>query len=88
MVIDKDKILDPKIGDSHKIDNMETIIEEEITDIKIIVEMIAETEEDKTLEESSVMITEAEDPHQEEMVTEDIIVQTQIKETEVDLVQK
>ena len=42
---DKDKCLDPTIGDGHEIDNMGTIIEEEIIDIKIIVEMKAETEE-------------------------------------------
>ena len=41
---DRDKILDLTIRDDHKTDNVETIIEEEITDIKIIVEMIAETE--------------------------------------------
>ena len=49
---------------------------EETIDIKIIVEMIAETEGDKTLGEA--MITEAEVPHQEELVIEDIIAQTQI----------
>ena len=49
------------------------IIEEEIIDVKIMVEMVAETEEDKTLE---VIITEAEVQHLE--VTEDIIVQMQI----------
>ena len=76
MVTDKDKILDPTIGDSHKMDNVGMIIEEEIIDIKIIVEMIAETEGDKTLGE--VMITEAEVPHQEELVIEDIITQMQI----------
>ena len=49
------------------------IIEEEIIDVKITVEMIAETEEDKALE---VIITEAEAQHQG--VTEDIKAQTQI----------
>ena len=47
IVTDRDKILDPIIGDNHKTDNVETIIEEEITDVKTIVEMIVETEEDK-----------------------------------------
>ena len=60
-------------GGDHKTDNVGMIIEEEITYVKIIVEMIAETEEDKTLE---VIITEAEAWHQE--VTEDIIAQMQI----------
>ena len=59
---DRDKILDPTIGDDHKTDNMGMIIEEEITDIKIIVEMTVETEEDETLE---VIISEAEVQHQE-----------------------
>ena len=45
-----DKILDPIIGYDHKIDNMGMIIEEEIVDVKIIVEMITETQEDTTLE--------------------------------------
>ena len=52
------------------------IIEEEIIDVKIIVEMIAETEGDKTLGE--VIITEAEVLHQEELVLEGIIAQAQI----------
>ena len=46
----RDKILDPIIGDDHKIDNMGMIIEKEVIDVKIIVEIIPETEEDKTLE--------------------------------------
>ena len=53
-----DKVLDPTIGDDHKRDNMEMIVEEEIIDIKIIVEMIVEIEEDKILE--VIIITEAE----------------------------
>ena len=73
IVTDRDKILDPIIGDDHKTDNMGMIIEEEITDVKTIVEMIVETEEDKTLE---ILISDAEVEHRE--VTEDIIAQTQI----------
>ena len=73
IVTDGDKILDPIIGDDHKTDNMRKIIEEEITDVKTIVEMIVETEEDKILE---ILISEAEVQHQE--VTEDIIAQMQI----------
>ena len=57
IVTDRDKMLDPTIGDDHKTDNMGMIIEEEITDVKIIVEMTVETEEDKTLK---VIISEAE----------------------------
>ena len=45
---DKDKILDPTIGDGHKIVNVETITEEEIIDVRSMAEMIAETEDDKT----------------------------------------
>ena len=67
-----DKILDTTIGDDHKTGNMGMIIEEETTDTKIIVEMIAETEEDKILE----VILEAEVQHQEAI--EDIIAQMQI----------
>ena len=51
IVTDKDKILDPTIGYGHKIDNVGMIIKEEIIDIKIIIEMKAEVEEDKTLGE-------------------------------------
>ena len=72
-MIDRDKSLDPTIGDDHKRDNKGTIIEEEITDVKIIVEMTVETEEDKTLE---VIILEAEVQHQEAI--DDIIAQMQI----------
>ena len=36
-VTDRDKILDPTIGDDHKIGNVGMIIEEEIIDVKIIV---------------------------------------------------
>ena len=46
IVTDRDKILDPTIGDSHKIDNVETITEEKVIDVKIMVEMIAETEDE------------------------------------------
>ena len=56
-MIDRDKILDPTIGDDHKTDNIGGIIEEETTDIKIIVEITEETGEDKILE---VIISEAE----------------------------
>ena len=58
IVTDKDKTLDPTIGVGHKIDNVKMITEEEIIDIKIMVEIIAGTEEDKTLREVSVMIAE------------------------------
>ena len=78
IVTDKDKTLDPTIGDGHKIDNVEMITKEEIIDVKSTVEMITETEEDKTLGEVSVMITEGGAQHQLEMVTEDIIAQMQI----------
>ena len=70
---DRDQILNPIIEDDLKTDNAGTIIEEEITDIKVIVEMIVEMEEDKILE---IIISEAEVQHQE--VTEYIIAQTQI----------
>ena len=58
--IDKDKTLDPIIGDSCKTDayNMEMTIGEEIIEVKIIIEMTVEIEGDKTLGEASVM-TEA-----------------------------
>ena len=55
IVTDKDNILDPTIGDSCKIYNMEMTIEEEVIGVTIITEMIAETEEDKTLGEVLVM---------------------------------
>ena len=56
--IDKDKMLDPIIGDSCKTDayNVEMIVAVEIIDIKIIIEMTVEIEGDKTLGEASVMI--------------------------------
>ena len=79
-----DKVLDPAIEDDHKTDNVEMIVEGEIIDIKIIVEMIVEIEEDKILE--VIIITEAEFRHQE--VTEDIIAKTQIKELDVDQIQE
>ena len=78
MMTDKGKILDQTRGDSHKIDNMEMTLEGEVISIKTRVEMIAETDGDKTLGEISVVIREVEAPHQEELVTEDIIVQMQI----------
>ena len=65
-----DKILGPIKGKDHKIGNVGMIVEEEIIDVKIIVEMMVEIEEDEILE---VIITEAEVQHQE--VTEDIIAQ-------------
>ena len=83
IMTDRDKILDPTIGDNHKTGNVGTIMEGETTDIKIIVEMTVGTEEDKILE---VIITEAEVQHQEAI--EDIIAQTQIKELEVDQIQE
>ena len=78
--MDKDKILDPIIGDSHKTDayNVEMIVGEEIIDIKIKIEMTVEIEGDKTLEKASVMIEadqEKEAYHQEEMVIGDRTVQ-------------
>ena len=78
IVTDKDKPLDLTIGDGHKIDNVERITEEEITEVKIMVELLVETEEDRTLGEVSVMITEVGARYQEEMVMEDIIAQMQI----------
>ena len=80
---DRDKILDPTIGDDHKTDNMGMIIEGETTDMKIIVEMTVETGEDKIL---AVIILEAEVQHQEAI--EDIIAQTQILELQVDQIQE
>ena len=70
IMTDRDKILDPTIGDDYKTDNVGMIIEEETTDITIIVEMTVETEEDKILE---LIILEAEVQHQEAI--EDIIAQ-------------
>ena len=55
---DKDKTLDPILGDNHKTDiyNLELTVREEIRDIKImIIEMIVEVEGVKTLEETSAM---------------------------------
>ena len=74
MMIDKDKTLDRCKTD------VGIAIEEEVID-KIIIEMIAETEGDKTLGEISVKIEvdqEKEVPHLGEMAIDDIIVQTQI----------
>ena len=74
MMIDKDKTLDRCKTD------VGIAIEEEVID-KIIIEMIAETEGDKTLGEISVMIEVdqgKEVPHLGEMVIDDIIVQMQI----------
>ena len=68
-----DKILDLIIGEYHKIDNAGVIVEEEPIDIKIMVEMMVEIEEDKILE---VIMIEAEAQHQE--VVEDIIAQVQV----------
>ena len=77
-MIDKDTTLDATIGHGHKIDNMEMLIKVEIIHVRIMVEMIAEIEEDKILGEVSIMIIEAEVQHQEEMVTEGKIAQVQI----------
>ena len=56
--IDKDKTLDPTIGDNCKADayKIEMIVGEQIIDVKIIIAMIVEIEGDKTLGEASVMI--------------------------------
>ena len=61
IVIDRDRTLDLTIGDSHKIGNVETLIEVEVIHVKIMVEMIAEIKEDRILE---VSIIEAEAQHQ------------------------
>ena len=55
---DKDKTLDPTLGDNHKTDiyNMGMAVGKEVTDITIIIiEMTVEIEGDKTIEETSVM---------------------------------
>ena len=55
---DKDKTLDPTIGDNHKTSthNMDMTVGEEAIDIKImIVEMTVKIEADKTLGETSIM---------------------------------
>ena len=53
---DKDKTLDPTIGDNHKTDNVDVTVVEKVTDIKaMIIEMTVWTEGDKTLEEASAM---------------------------------
>ena len=52
-----DKMLDLIIREDHKLDNVGIIVEEEIRDVKIMVEMIVEIEEDKILE---VIMIEAE----------------------------
>ena len=73
-LIGKDRTLD-----RHKAD-MGIAIGEEVKE-KIIIEMITETEEDKTLGETSVMIEVdqgKEVPHLGEMVINDTIVQMQI----------
>ena len=70
---------------------MEMTIGGEVIDIKIIVEMIIETEGDKILGEVSVMIEVAqgkEAPHAEGMATEDIIAQMQIWGLEVGQIQE
>ena len=56
---DKDKTLDPTIGDNHKTDvyYMDMTVGEEVMDIKImIIEMTVEIEVDKILEETPAMI--------------------------------
>ena len=53
---DKDKTLDPTIGDNHKTDNVDMTVGEEVMDVRImIIEMTVEIEGDKTLGEASVM---------------------------------
>ena len=76
IVIDKEEAFD-----NHKIDSVEMVIEAEVTDIKIIVEMIAETRVRQNFRRGFVMIEVdqgKEVPLPEGIVTEDIIVQTQI----------
>ena len=47
---DKDKTLDPAIEDSHKTDNMDVIVGEEVIDVKImIIEITVEIEGDQTI---------------------------------------
>ena len=55
---DKDKTLDPTVGDNHKTDvyNMDMTVGEEVMDIKImILEMTVEIEGYKSLEETLAM---------------------------------
>ena len=53
---DKDKTLDPTIGDSHKTDNVDVTVGEEVIDIKIMIkEMTVEIEGDKTLGKASAI---------------------------------
>ena len=53
---DKDKTLDPTIGDNYKTDNVDMTVEEEVIDVKIMtIEMTVEIEGEKTLGEASVM---------------------------------
>ena len=73
-IINKDKTLDRCKTD------VGIAIEEEVID-KVIIEMIVETEEDKTLGETSVMIEVdqgKEVPHLGEMVIDDTLLQMQI----------
>ena len=53
---DKDKTLDPTIGDNYKTDSMDVIVGEEVIDVKIMtIEMTVDIEGDKTIGEASVM---------------------------------
>ena len=53
---DKDKTLDPTIGDNYKTDSMHMIVGEEVIDVKFMtIAMTVEIEGDKTLGEASVM---------------------------------
>ena len=53
---DKDKPLDPTIGDNHKTDNVNVTVGKEVIDVKtMIIEMTVGIEGDKTLREASVM---------------------------------
>ena len=56
--IHKGKVLDATTGDNHHTDmfNVEMIVEEEVIDIKIIIEMTVEIEGDKILGEVLVVI--------------------------------
>ena len=67
------------------------IITEEVTIGKILVEITAGIEVDKTLGEIIVMTEvdqEKETPHPEGMVIGNIVAQTQVQEPEVDLIQE
>ena len=84
IIIGKDKILDkPRIDMG--------IIAEEVTIGKILVEITAGIEVDKTLGEIIVMTEvdqEKKAPHPEGMVIGDIVAQTQVQGPEVDVIQE